>query len=428
MKKVLIITYYWPPSGGAGVQRWLKFTKYLPQFNVQPHVYTVKEGEYPSIDHSLEKDIPKEAVIVKKPIWEPYSIFKKLSGKSKDEKIQAGFISKNEKESSFQKMAVWVRGNLLIPDPRKFWIKPSVKFLKDYVKENEIDTIISSGPPHSMHLIARELKRRNNNLKWIADFRDPWTDIDFYKDLRLSNWADKKHHELEKSVLQEADEVLTVAPTLADDLAVIRKDQVGLITNGFDEDDYKSVDVVLDKKFSLVHVGSLNKDRNKHKLWDVLQEICEENPEFNNLLSIRFVGPVDISVNKDLEERSLIDKAEFVPPVAHNEVVKYQKSGRVLMLFINRSPNAKGVLTGKVFEYFAADRPILAIGPIDGDISKVFNEAGIDPVIDFDDKKALKDFVLKEFESFLSDNVDSQKVDYSKYSRKELTRELVKFL
>ena len=230
MKKVLIISYYWPPSGGAGVQRWLKFVKYLPQFGIQPHVYTPSNPEAPAQDESLQKDIPSEAVIVQQPIFEPYSFYKKFTGKKGN--INAGFLSedKDSRQKFTEKMSIWVRGNLFIPDARVMWVKPSIKFLTKYIKENEIEVVISSGPPHSMHLIAMELKRKLN-IKWIADFRDPWTNIDFYKDLMLTNWADKKHHRLEKEVLQKADEIITIGKTIASELEIIRGKKVHVITN-----------------------------------------------------------------------------------------------------------------------------------------------------------------------------------------------------
>jgi len=427
-KKVLIITYYWPPSGGAGVQRCLKFVKYLPSFGIEPHVYTVENGEYPSIDHSLEKDIPREAVVIKQPIWEPYPLFKLISGKKKDDKVQAGFISEDGKDSFVKKLSVWIRGNFLIPDPRRFWIKPSVKFLKKYIKENDIDVVLSSGPPHSMHMIALALKKQFPDLKWIADFRDPWTDIDFYKDLMLSKWADKKHHRMEKEVLQTADEIITVGPTLQKDLENIRGSKVQLITNGYDEADYPVYEGELDKEFTLSHVGSLNKDRNHPALWKVIGGLVNSNPQFKNHLKLQFVGPVDASLKASLEENNLLSYTEFIPPVSHSSVREYQQRSRVLMLFINRSPNAKGLLTGKMFEYLAAKRPIIAIGPVDGDVATIFRESNLDDLIDFDDQEGMKEFVLNQFEMYIQGKGHIGSENLKRFSRKALTKELVNFL
>lgn len=427
-KKVLFITYYWPPSGGAGVQRCLKFVKYLPQFGVEPHVYTVENGEYPSIDESLEKDIPNEAIVIKKPIWEPYQLFKILTGKKKGDKVQAGFISDDGKESFVKKLSIWVRGNLLIPDPRRFWIKPSVKFLESYIKENGIETIISSGPPHSMHLIALGLKKRLPNVKWVADFRDPWTDIDFYQELMLTSWADRKHHRLEKEVLQTADEVISVGTTWAGDLEKTREDKVHVITNGYDHEDYQEYNGELDDKFTLSHIGSLNKDRNHPVLWEAMGELVETNKNLAERLRLTFIGPVDISLKNSLKENGLTDFAEFIPSVSHKEVRVYQQKSRVLMLFVNQSPNAKGVLTGKMFEYLAAKRPIIATGPTDGDLSILFDDLGLNPVINFTDKVEMKKQILSLFDAYSNEEDKEINTSADKYSRRNLTKELVKFL
>ena len=200
-KKVLIITYYWPPSGGAGVQRWLKFVKYLPKFGWEPIVFTVQNGEYPVIDNSLVNDVSSNLQVIKSPIWEPYSVYKKLTGRKKEETINSGFLVESEKSKFIENIGKWIRGNFFIPDARKFWIKPSVKTLSNFLIKHPVDIIISSGPPHSSHLIAKKLKSKFN-IPWVSDFRDPWTNIDYYKELKLTKWADQKHKVLEKDVLK----------------------------------------------------------------------------------------------------------------------------------------------------------------------------------------------------------------------------------
>jgi hypothetical protein len=197
MKKVLVITYYWPPSGGAGVQRWLKFVKYLPSLGWEPIIYTVENGEYPVLDDSLVNDLPSNIKVLKTKIWEPYIFYKRFTGRKKNDKINSGFLNNKKKNKILESISVWIRGNLFIPDARKFWIKPSVNYLNNFIKDNPVDFIISSGPPHSTHLIALGIQKLNK-IPWLADFRDPWTNIDFYKDLKLSKWADSKHKKIRK--------------------------------------------------------------------------------------------------------------------------------------------------------------------------------------------------------------------------------------
>ena len=233
MKRVLIISYYWPPSGGAGVQRWLKFSKYLRDFGWEPVIYTPENPEYPEIDESLFKDIPIGTEVIKRPIWEPYNAYRRFTGQKKEEKIQAGFLSVKKKNHILEIISVWIRGNLFIPDARVFWIKPSIRFLLKHLATHPVDAIVSTGPPHSMHLIGLGI-RKKLNIPWLADFRDPWTTIDFYHQLHLTRQADKKHHRLEKAVLSGADHVTIISWNCALDLNGILPRKYDVITNGFD--------------------------------------------------------------------------------------------------------------------------------------------------------------------------------------------------
>lgn len=423
-KKVLIITYYWPPSGGAGVQRWLKFVKYLPKNGWQPIIYTPEDGEMPSIDESLEKDIPEEAIILKTPIWEPYNVYKKFVGVKKDEKINTGFLTESKKPKKTEKLAVWIRGNFFIPDARKFWVKPSVKYLEEYLKANKVDAIISTGPPHSMHLIALGLKNKFSTIPWIADFRDPWTNIDFYKDLMLSKAADKKHHKLERAVLKNADVTLTIGKTLGEELKELGAKKVEVITNGFDKDD-TSNEVALDDKFSLAHIGSMTSTRNPEVLWKALSELLVENAELQTKLEIKLVGKVDVSVMQSLEKynlQSYLRKIDYLP---HDEVIKEQQKSHVLLLLINDTPNSKGIVTGKFFEYMSAGRPILAIGPTDGDVSEILNDTQAGEIVGYSDLKELKKYIVSLMHS---EKIIGNSEAINKYSREELTKKLVEIL
>ena len=423
IKKVLIITYYWPPSGGAGVQRWLKFVKYLQEFGWEPIVYTPENAEMPSLDNSLIKDVPEGVEVLKTPIWEPYDAYKKLVGQKKEEKINSGFLSENKKPKRTEKLAVWVRGNFFIPDARKFWIKPSVKYLKNYLKENPVDAIVSTGPPHSMHLIAKELKK-SLNVKWLADFRDPWTNIDFYKDLMLSNAADKKHKRLEKEVLQEADVVLSVGATLGKELTDLGAKRSEVITNGYDIE--KNLEeVALDEKFSIAHIGTMTKSRNPEVLWKVLSMLIDNNEVFKNRLEIKLVGKVDISVMESIEKFNLLDYVRKIEYLPHDEVIIEQRKSHLLLLVVNDTPNAKGILTGKFFEYMSSGRPTLCIGPNDGDVAEIIRETEAGSVFESKDGEALKQYILKSFEGKIAFKTNSS---VEKYSRKQLTKKLVSIL
>ena len=266
MKKILIITYYWPPAGGPGVQRWLKFTKYLPEFGYQPHVYIPENPSYPILDESLAKDINPKVKIVKNKIWEPYQLAEKLNPKNKAYK--GGHFEKKESQSLMSKLSVFIRGNFFIPDARKYWIKPSINFLTEYLEKEHIDTIVTSGPPHSMHLIGLGLKELYPNLKWIADFRDPWTQISYHKELKLTQWAAKKHEDLEYAVMAKADLVLATSYTDGDNFKKIGAKHVEVITNGFEE---VKQETEKDKEFfHITYSGGLEMLRNPFSLWKAI--------------------------------------------------------------------------------------------------------------------------------------------------------------
>jgi len=427
MKKVLIITYYWIPSGGAGVQRWVKFAKYLRQYGWEPIIYTPQNPEYPSIDHSFEKDIPADITVLKTPIWEPYNVYRNLTGK-KNQAINAGFISENKKQGWKDKLSIWIRGNFLIPDPRRFWIKPSVGFLSDYLKENPVDAIITTGPPHSMHLIGMGLKKNFPSLPWVADFRDPWTNIDFYKDLNLTWFADKIHHKLEREVLQKADTVLVVSRGMEEEFAPMRPKKLQVITNGYDESDAQVGPLTLDGRFSISHIGTLNAARNPRIVWKVLSEICAENVAFKNDLQIQLVGKVDFSVLEDIQSYGLQEQLLKIDYLSHSEAITKQNSSQVLMLLINQSGNAKGILTGKFFEYLAAKRPILAVGPTDGDAAVVLNETGAGVMVDFADEQATKTAILNYYNQYKKGTLGVQSESVERFSRRSLTGELAGLL
>ncbi|HLN54105.1 MAG TPA: glycosyltransferase family 4 protein [Lentimicrobium sp.] len=426
--KVLIITYYWPPSGGAGVQRWLKFVKYLRNFNWEPVIFTPENPEFPAIDNTLEQEIPSGIEVIKIPIWEPYQVYKKLTGKAPDEKVNAsGFISEKTKTSTLQKASLWVRGNFFIPDARKFWIKPSVKFLLNWLSSNKVDVVVSTGPPHSVHFIGLGLKEKTG-LPWLADFRDPWTNIDFYKELNLTWLADRLHHKLELKVLSNADEVVVISDSMKTDFENLFYRRYTVITNGYDIDDLKTVNVSLDIKFSIAHIGSMAKSRNPIKLWEALKDLKDSVPGFRENLIIRLIGTVDFSVLEAIRKTGLEPNLEITEYKPHNEIISFQQHSRVLLLIINDTPNAKLILPGKFFEYLASARPILCIGPEDGDAAKIIAQSGAGYVAPFNDKERITNTIKILYSNYLN-NQDLNSIDkISQFSRESLSEKLASVL
>ncbi len=426
MRKVLVITYYWPPSGGAGVQRWLKFVKYLRDFGWEPVVYTPENPEAPVIDHSLEKDIPEGLEVIRQAIWEPYTAYKKFIGQKKDQRVNAGFLSESEKPRFSENVSIWIRGNLFIPDARKFWIKPSIKYLTKYLKENPVDAIVSTGPPHSMHMIALGLKKKTG-LPWLADFRDPWTNIDFYDQLKLSKIADCRHKKMELAVLKSADEVTTVSWNWANDFNKICKRPIRVVTNGYDPDDFE-LDVSQDEKFSIVHIGAMNKDRNPEVFFEACGALLDKFPSLAESLEIKLVGSTDIAVFNSIEKHGLTDFVKRVKNIPHDEVVKYTKSARLLLLALNNTPNVLGIIPGKIFEYLAARRPVLCIGPEDGDSARIIRNANAGEIVSFGDKRKMREVLVEFFEAYQENGLVFNSSGIEEYSRRTLCGEIADLL
>lgn len=427
MKRILIITYYWPPCGGAGVQRWLKFVKYLREFKYDPIVYTVKNGEFPELDHSLANDIPEDLTVLSQKIWEPYNLYKILLKQDKNQKINTGFLSESKKPKFKEKFSIWIRGNLFIPDARKFWIKPSIKFLSAYLSENPVKLVISTGPPHSMHLIAYKLKERFN-IPWVSDFRDPWTNIDFFNDLMLTKWANKKHHILEQMVFHNSDFLITISKTMRKEFIFMNAQNVEVITNGYDTEDINREEEELDKKFSMAHIGTLVKSRNPEILWIVLSELLQEKKDFEKDIEIKLAGKVDCSVYETINKYGLTNYVKKTDYLSHKEAIKLQQQSQILLLLINKTNNAKGILTGKFFEYLSTKRPILIIGPPDGDAAEILSETNAGKVVDFEDSYNLKKVILDYYNLFKKQQLFVTSKFVENYSRRTLTAKLAKLL
>jgi len=419
MQKVLIVCYYWPPAGGPGVQRWLKFVKYLPEFDVEPIVFVPENPSYPIIDESLENDIPKGTRIIKQPIFEPYGLASIFS-KKKTKRISSGIIQKHKKQSVLERILLWVRGNFFIPDARKYWVKSSVKVLSDMMREEEIQTIITTGPPHSVHLIGLQLKAKYE-LRWIADFRDPWTSIGYHKKLKLTKSSQLKHKRLEKQVLNSADKIIVTSNRTKQEFEEITQKPIEVITNGYDED---SITTELDKKFTVSHIGSLLTDRNPTMLWEVLQDMCNENQEFKNELQIQLVGVVGDGVKESLANHHLKDNTTDLGYISHTNVLELQAKSQVLLLLEINSEETQGIIPGKLFEYFNAQRPILALGPENWEAGKMVHETKSGQSFTSKDKSDLKNVLLEWFRAFQKEELVSNSEGIEKYSRRELTRKL----
>lgn len=420
MKKVLIITYYWPPAGGPGVQRWLKFVKYLRDFGVEPILYVPENPNYPIVDEGLVNEIPKGIKIYKQPIFEPYAFASFLSSK-KTKRISSGIIQ-TKNQSVLEKSLLWIRGNLFIPDARKYWVKPSVKFLSELIEKEKISTIITTGPPHSVHLIGYQLKQKLA-VTWLADFRDPWTSIGYHKKLKLTNNSKNIHKKLEALVLNAADKIIVTSATTKSEFEAITQKPITIITNGFDSD-YDG-NAILDTQFTISHIGSLLTGRNPENLWKVIATLIKENVAFKEAFQLKLIGVVSDDVLQSIYSYGLTAYVELTAYVSHSEALQLQQKSQILLLAEIDSEETKGIIPGKLFEYMAAKRPILAIGPQNWDVENIISDTNSGKTFRYSEEKELKKILLLWFDSYKKQSLAVSANMIEQYSRKALTKKLV---
>lgn len=419
MKRVLIITYYWPPAGGVPVQRWVKMCKYLHNAGWEPVIYTAESSDAQVQDNSLLDTLPGGIEVIRRPIWEPYGWYRRLLGMPKNGKINAAFLEEKKSSGVLQKIAIWIRGNFFIPDARVFWIKPSRTFLLQYLQNNPVDLIISTGPPHSMHLIAAGLKEKTN-IPWIADFRDPWTKIDYYQDLNLSRRADRKHHRLEKKVLCTADKVVTVSPHWAEDFNAVNNGNTVVITNGYDPDDFPLKESQTSRHFTLHHVGMINKARNPENLWSAIAEIIREEKGFAGDLKICFTGTMDYSVRESLKKYVLMDYLVDFGQLPHREAIRNMQQAALLLLLVNDAQDILGRIPAKLFEYLAAGRPVLNIGDPAGDAAQIIAETGAGLTVSLNDAEAIKEALRTLYHRWKAGDRNLPPLPIEKYTREAI--------
>lgn len=413
MKKVLIITYYWPPSGGPGVQRVLKFCKYLPEFGWEPTVLTVQNGEYPAIDQSFNHDISHIQVETAKG-FSFFSIFKRLTGKSK---IASHQMSAKKGESFISKLSRWVRIQLIIPDGRIGWYWSAVKKGKRMIVQNDYDLIFSSSPPHTVHLVAKALAK-SSKLPWVADFRDPWTDRFYYQENKRNELITYFDSLLEKSVLKQANHISVVSSgfkeLLHDKFPINQKST--LIYNGFDMDDFSSLALGDSKNetIKIGHIGSLSKTQNPTGLIQSIKLYNDSKP--NKEISLHCIGSIHPDIDELIQE-NISDKLYFKSSyMEHNKVIEKMARFDYLFLVIPECEKNEGIIPGKLFEYFACGVEIILLGNLDSNAASLLRESGYTHIFNIDDKIEFKSLKPKTYPI----------KNAMKFNRKNQTEELSK--
>ena len=389
--KVLIITYYWPPSGGAGVQRWLKFTKYLPSSGWLPVILTVEPdyAAYPFRDESLYGEIPLDVEVYRTRAVNYFALYNRDQAKIP----HAGFASGSEK-SKKNLLGRFIRGNFFIPDPRKGWNRYAFRRACELIKSQNISHVITTSPPHSTQLIGLRLKRHFPYLKWVADMRDPWTDIYYYDMFKPSLPARVIDSKMEKSVLTKADKVTTVGQTLASILAGKGENIAGKIhvmPNGFDEEDFEGIVPSLPDRFTITYVGTLSTAYPVQGFIEAIRGLkINDKP-----VAMKFVGTVPGPILEMFPADEEGKEPELVQYSEHPAAIRHMMESSLLLLIIPDHPSNRSILTGKIFEYMATEKPILFLGPHDGDAAQLLVKCGYQGILDYHDVRGIRDFIMK---------------------------------
>lgn len=423
MKKALIITYYWPPASGPGVQRFLKFVKYFSSFGVHPTILTVKNGSYSSEDPSLLDDVPMEVTTYKTKAIEPFAVYNMLRGK-KGKSVEVGMGNIKGTTSLFGKFAKYVRSNFFIPDARVGWNGYATKEAIKICKSDGIDTIITTGPPHSTHLIGMYLKKNVDGIKWIADLRDPWTNIYYEKYLNRSKKSASRNQQLEDEVLASADHIVVVSQGMKEEFED-RAKSISTIPNGYDEADIKTGSTSISKKFVIAYTGNFKQNQNITSFWEAINELCKENKHFNEHFALRLTGVVNKEIKAAITANDLDRHVEYEDFVPHDIAVQKMINSNLLYLPIPEAENNKLILTGKIFEYMASHTPILSVGPTDGNAAYILDNCKRGSMLAYSDKEGIKTKIREEYTHWKDHGGMSRKEEsegYRKYERKSLTK------
>lgn len=423
MQKVLIITYYWPPSGGPGVQRILKFVKYLPEFGWEPIILTVEDGEYPVIDEGLLNEIDPNLKVYKSKSYEPFNVYKSFTGKNRNANIPKHVMNKSSGENIKQKLSRLIRANFFIPDARVGWIKSiEAEGLKIIAKEQP-SVILSTSPPHSLQLGAKRLAEKSG-LKWVADLRDPWTEAYWMKDIGRISPAHSIDKKFERSVVNRADDVIVVSNSLIQNYKNTGRKDFHVLPNGFDNDDFYNLKKNDSDKFRILYAGGLSESQNPVNFFEAITKLDDQ---VKQNLDINFYGSFHSSILDTINKNNLSSLVQLHDYIPHGEVIKKMVDADLLLLLIPDTKYNEGIITGKIFEYLATRNFILAIGPPDGDAAEILGETGSGKVIDYSEDPSKS--IIDEFERWRKkEKLQVNEEALSKYTRRSTTQILSQIL
>jgi len=417
LKKVLILSYYWPPASGPGVQRFLKMTKYFKDFGWKPFVLTTHDGTYPSMDESLLKEVDNSVKVYRTKPKEVFTFYNRLTGK-KDKRGSVGFIGMYQKGVK-QKLAMYIRANYFIPDARKGWNKTALPEAREIIRKENIEALITTGPPHSTHLMGLKLIKEFN-LKWVADMRDPWVNVYYNSIFPRTQSTITKDQKLETEVLKSADVVSVVSNGLKKEFED-RAKKIDVVYNGFEENDFIDNSLPVDDKFVISYIGNFKPNQDVPVFWKALSELTFNKPELRKKLVLRLTGNIHPQVIESIKEAGMESCLELNDFVSHREAIAQMKSSNLLLFIIPKTDGNEKILTGKLFEYLASETQLFSIGPVDGDAAKILQECGRMKMIDYADLNSMKEKVFQR-------RVNGVSLEYMRYTRREQARKLLSLL
>lgn len=419
MRNVLIIAYYWPPAGGPGVQRWLYFVRYLEAFGVRPILFIPEKPYYPLRDEALCELLPKDLTVYTSRFWEPYALAGVL-GRKTTRRVSSGMLDKKQPGWS-ERLMRWVRGNVFIPDARKFWLRPALRQLPAILEKEQVELVITTGPPHSVHLIGQALQKQG--LRWVADFRDPWTDIGYHEYMYLGRRARRRHQQLEAGVLGSADALITTSHTTAEAFRNQTTQPVHVVTNGYDQEPGNGAQP--EGPFRLVFIGSLLAGRNPTALWEAIRWVAEADKAFRDRIQISLTGLISEEARQHLQDTGVWEWVDVHPYIPHAAAMAQLRQAQILLLPEIDTPQTKGILPGKLFEYMAAARPILAIGPEGWEAARIVQETGTGAAFAHGETEAIATQLKQWFDTYQKGELTGNTAKIAPYHRKALTGKLV---
>lgn len=430
--KILLITYYWPPSGGSGVQRWMYFCKYLRKFGIYPVVITVdeKKASYRFKDDSFN-ELVKDIEVYRTKTSEPLKLYSKLISGNENSAIPIGFAGES-RPNIIQKISRFIRGNFFIPDARIGWVKYAVKKAKEILSTEKINFIVTNGPPHSTHFVGLKLKKEFD-VTWMADFRDPWTELHYNKFLYRTNWAKRKDAGFEKKILNKADIILTIGPSMKKHLirkGNIREGKVFFIYNGYDENDFKNIEISSDPDhFTISHIGMLSDSQPITAFLKALKYFYDNNHPVCKYLKLRLIGNVSPKNFDDIKAIVPDLSVEHIGYVQKKTAISYMMSSDLLFNSLAEMDNSELLISGKLMEYIVAGKPILCLGNPQGDAASLLKEFKFSGVFNREDIGLITKFLNLIFENWLNKITFASKDEkYLLYSRFETTRQLVNLI